>query len=105
MSYRVVAPLVLAKDPEGKTHHCYQNAVIQWLSDEQATHFLESGLVEEVDGDPTPDGEKPAKNATKPVLVAWVVDHVAKDDGSDYTTEEVDQLKVPEIRAIIDSVE
>lgn len=51
MSYRVIAPLVIAKDQDGRPHHVYEGGVIQWLSDEQAEHFLGTGLVEEIDGD------------------------------------------------------
>lgn len=50
VTYVVTAPLVLALDEEGRTHHCYEGATISWLSDEQARHFIESGLVQEVGG-------------------------------------------------------
>lgn len=69
MSYLVTAPLVLAKDQEGHTHHRYQDAVIDWLSDEQASHLLAEGMVEKVDGGDGP----PAKTAPKPEWVAFAV--------------------------------
>lgn len=82
MSYRVTAPLVLAKDQSGLIHHVYQGAVIPWLSDEQEKHFLDSGLVEKVGAKEGPvlaelvtdepvaeDGDKPLRTASK---AAWV---------------------------------
>lgn len=112
MPYLVTSPLVLVKVPDQvgdgyRVDYHYRGDVVPWLSDEQAEHFLSEGLVVELsDDDPAAeDGAKPPKNATKPVLAAWVVAHVAKDDGSDYTAEELDAMKVREIRAIIDSVE
>jgi hypothetical protein len=53
MSYRVTAPLVLARDKERKVHERYQDAGIDWLDEDQKRHFLESGLVEKV-GSPAP---------------------------------------------------
>lgn len=117
MTYRVTAPLVLAVDEGGHTHHVYEGGVIEWLSDEQAEHFLSEGLavklgdaapVELVDpdtvdsGDP---GDKPAANAKKAELVEWLVDNALKEDGSDYTADELGSLKVAELRALVDSVE
>lgn len=113
MTYRVTAPLVLAQDKEGKVHERYEGAVIDWLSPDQKRHFLEAKLVEEFgataaepESEPAPsDGGKPAKNATKPVLIAWIVANVAKDEGVDYTSEELEEWKVPELRDLVDSVE
>ena len=48
MTYRVTAPLVLAVDKEGRVHHRYHGAVIDWLSADQKEHFLDSGLVEDL---------------------------------------------------------
>jgi hypothetical protein len=108
MAFTVTAPLVLAKDQGGQTHHVYQGGVIHYLSDEQREHFLAEHLVEETDeADDAPDDgdDKPSKAAKKDELVAWVAERVAKDDGSDYTVEELEAMKVPELRAIVDSVE
>ncbi|APE17764.1 hypothetical protein BOH72_23380 [Mycobacterium sp. WY10] len=54
VAYRVIAPLVLAKDQQGRVHHYYSaesragDSIIPWLSDEQAEHFLNEGLVEKI---------------------------------------------------------
>lgn len=48
MSYVVDAPLVLARDQEGKVHHCYKGAVIPWLPADLAAHLLELGMVRKV---------------------------------------------------------
>lgn len=71
--YRVVAPLVIAKDQTGRLHHCYRGAWIPWLDDVQRGHFLRHGLVEELgspDAAPALDPmdalvEKPKKVAPK----------------------------------------
>jgi hypothetical protein len=46
MSYRVIAPLVVAKDQSGFNRHRYHGAIIPWLSEAQAAHFLRLRLVE-----------------------------------------------------------
>lgn len=71
--YRVLAPLVVAADPEGRNHHYRDGAVIRWLNDRQRAHFLRRGLVQEVgetqpastDADTAPESpaSKPAKTA------------------------------------------
>lgn len=74
MSYKVTSALVVAKDQVGKLHHCYHGAVIQWLSDEQAAHFLRHGLVVRTDaasapadpGAPEGDPEDPGADADGP---------------------------------------
>jgi hypothetical protein len=80
MSYRVIAPLVVAKDQSGFNRHRYHGAIIPWLSEAQAKHFLSHKLVAKVD-EPAPApapvvaehpvgvGGKPAKVASKE---AWV---------------------------------
>ena len=77
MTYKVVAPLVLAKDPEGRVHYVYEGGEFSWLSDEQAEHFLSEGLVVEVDDEPAaPHGEaegKPLRAANKAEWVAYAV--------------------------------
>jgi len=111
MSYQVTTPLVLARDKEGKVHERYQGAVIDWLDDDQKRHFLESGLVEEVgntpadDDEPPAGGEKPAAAATNKVLIAWLVENVAKEDGTDYTEAELKPLNKAQLRELVDSVE
>lgn len=90
MGYTVTAPLVLAIDEGGHTHHVYQGGFIEWLSDDQAAHFLNEGLVEEVGGGGSDDGP-PAKTAPKADWVAWAVAKSAETD-EPLTTEEADQL-------------
>lgn len=92
MSYQVTCPLVLAHDTEGRVHERYQDAIIGWLSDVQAEHFLSLGLVVRV-GDPgsaVVDGAgdpgavskvaKPAKTATDE---KWVEFGVAQGHNRD----------------------
>lgn len=52
--YRVLCPLVIAKDQTGKLHHAYRGSMLAWLNDEQRTHFLNKGLIEELDSDDAP---------------------------------------------------
>jgi hypothetical protein len=106
VSYTVVVPLVIWKDQDGRPHHVYEGGRIQWLSDEQARHFLDTGLVV-ADGETSPDGEddKPTAGAKKADLVDWLVANAAKEDGSDYTADELESLKVAELRDLVDSVE
>ncbi|PIJ36740.1 hypothetical protein BMW24_003495 [Mycobacterium heckeshornense] len=78
--YRVIAPLVVAKDQTGRNHHVYAGGWLPWLSDEQRAHFIAHGLVEELDTpataeslgseQPQPDAlKRPARVASKE---AWV---------------------------------
>lgn len=110
----MTAACVVAKDRDGRNHHHYEGDVITWLSEEQAEHFLASDLVEETDagvGGSDPDGEpvegaKPPADATNKELIDWIVANVAKEDGSDYTADELGPpLKKADLRAIVDSVE
>lgn len=111
MTYQVVAPLVLAKDQSGHTHHIYRGGLVPWLSKEQAEHFLGENLVVKVGAkadEPeqvADDAGKPGEDAHKPELVEWVYNNVAKEDGSDYTKTELNKLSPDELRAIVDSVE
>lgn len=76
MSYVVVAPLVLAQDQEGRVHHRYAGEVIDWLPAALASHLVGLGMVRELGGqasDLTEGGDKPAKVATKAVLVDWLL--------------------------------
>lgn len=107
MTFRVTAPLVLALDQGGRTHHYYEGAVIGWLSAEQKAHFLEAGLVVDL-GASEPhhaeaDGE-PHATATKAELIAWLVENAVKPDGGDYTAGALQPLNKDELRALIDAV-
>ena len=81
MSYRVIAPLVLARDKGDQVHHVYQGGIIEWLSDEQAKHLLEAKMVEEIGGTPADDADPaaavdnppPAKAAPKADWVDYAV--------------------------------
>ncbi|GAB5013903.1 hypothetical protein MAHJHV65_09950 [Mycobacterium avium subsp. hominissuis] len=80
MAYRVTAPLVVAKDREGRNHHCYAGAIIHWLGPEQRDRWLRLGLVEEI-GDtppaaaaadsPAAGGAGPAKPAKTAPVEKW----------------------------------
>lgn len=105
MSYVVTGPLVLARDKEGKTHHCYEGAVISWLSDEQAAHLLDTGLVRELVGDSGDDGGKPARTAVKADLVSWLVDNAVDEDGNDYDADELEKLNKDQLWERLDAVE
>lgn len=92
MSYKVTAPLVLAKDKQGHTHHRYEGAVIDWLSDEQEKHLLSEGMVEKADG-PSDDG-CPAKTAPKADWVDYAVSQGFDQDEVEAMTKQelVDQF-------------
>lgn len=117
MAYRVVAPLVLARDHNGSTHHCYAGAHIEWLPEDQKHLFLELGLVEKIGAEPAPvadppvdagdsDGSgKPHAAATKAELIAWLVEHAVRPDGSDYTAGSLQPQNKDELWALIDAVD
>jgi hypothetical protein len=44
--YRVLAPMVYGTSWDGYQRQCYGGEGLDWLSDEQAAHFLRLGLVE-----------------------------------------------------------
>lgn len=77
MPYKVIAPCVIAQDENGFSHHYYgpggndPGATIHWLSDEQAEHFLNEGLVEKVGS--TSDDGPPAKTAPKGDWVDYAI--------------------------------
>jgi cytochrome c oxidase cbb3-type subunit 2 len=49
IGYRVLAPLVLAKDEKGLVHHKYEGSVINWLSEDQASQWVSGGLVQPIE--------------------------------------------------------
>lgn len=111
MSYIVEAPLVLAKDKEGKVHERYEGAVIDWLSPEQAAHLVDTGLVKEVgsapaaDDEPSAEGGKPAQDATKADLIAWLVENAVDEDGGDYTESKLQPHNKAQLWDLINAVE
>lgn len=46
--YRVTAALVVVKDRTGRLRHCYRGELLDYLNDEQRTHFLRHKLVEPI---------------------------------------------------------
>lgn len=104
MSYRVTAPLVLAKDREGKTHHVYENGLIEWLSPEQASHLLSMGMVEKVGGAPAPvdpdddlddEPDKPKQAAPKAAWEEYAVERAP--EGQRISQEEAESLTKKEL--------
>lgn len=105
MTWKVVAPLVLAAGPDGQVSHVYAGGVIDWLSDAQRDHFLAEGLVVAVSAAAGADGDKPHAAATKAELIAWLVDNAVKPDGGDYTAGALQPLNKDELRDLIDAVD
>ena len=100
MSYLVTAPCVVARDQDGRLHHVYEGGVIQWLSPEQAKHFLDSELVEETSkgvggSEPVDEAEDgpPAKTAPKGDWVDFAV-------ASGYDRDEVEAMNKADIQAL-----
>ncbi len=102
MTYKVVAPVVLAVDFNGQTHHVYAGGVIDWLSDEQKAFFLADGLVVTDEDAPAADGDGPHAAATKAELIAWLVDHAVRPDGSHYTAGSLQPMNKHDLGALID---
>lgn len=48
-AYRVSAPLVLVRDEEGRTHHCYEGSVVDVVDAAHAHYLLGSGMVRSVE--------------------------------------------------------
>lgn len=102
MSYLVISPCVIAKDQEGKVHHRYEGDVISWLSDDQAQHFISSGLVEKTDkgvgggevvDESADDAGKPKHVAPKAEWVDYAVTQGAdRDEAEDMTKAELIEL-------------
>lgn len=92
MTYRVTAPLVLARDKEGKVHHVYQNGVINWLPEDQKAHFLDVGLVEKVSGSPAVEDDDdsgdgvPLRAAPKAEWVDYAISKGADSEEAEAST-------------------
>lgn len=74
MPYRVIAPLVIIKDREGRARHHYRDVpasagiggpVIPWLSNEQAAHLLRLGLIETIEEQPVDHPGDPLQDCLK----------------------------------------
>lgn len=111
MPYLVTSPLVLVKVPDQvgdgyRVDYHYRGDVVPWLSDEQAEHFLSEGLVREVGDSDDGEAQRPAKTATKPVLIRWLVNNAVDGDGNDYDADVLDkEYDKPGLWGLIDSVE
>jgi hypothetical protein len=81
-AYRVSAPLVLVRDEEGRTHHCYEGSVVDVVDAAHAHYLLGSGMVRSVEA-PEPHAvdartavSDPDERAARPPHVAakalWV---------------------------------
>lgn len=111
MTWKVTAPLVLARTESGQTQHVYAGGVIDWLSDEQKAYFLAEGLVTAVAATATAaasatgdgDGERPHAAATKAELVEWLVDNAEHGDGSPYTEAELRPHTKDQLWELIDA--
>jgi hypothetical protein len=88
MSYLVTAPLVLARDKEGKVHERYQDAVIDWLDDDQKQHLVETGLVDDLGETAAPGDGPPAQTALKADWVAFAVSQGADPEGAEGSTKQ-----------------
>jgi hypothetical protein len=49
--WRVLGALVIAKGKDGRGQYCYAGDTLDWLSDEQAKHFLRLKVVEPIDAE------------------------------------------------------
>lgn len=59
MAYRVVAPLVITKNPDGSDRYLYQGAVLpDFVGDDEVKRLVDEKFVEK-------DGDEPAKSAAK----------------------------------------
>lgn len=112
--YVLLASVFFQRQQDGSRKRFLRGDTITGLSDEQVTRLVKAraiaapGDVELEPAEPVhidgTDTSKPGEGANKPVLVGWIFENVAKEDGSDYTKTELNKLKVGELRAIIDSV-
>ena len=93
-SLRVIAPLVLVRDEQGRVHHCYENTVIDAVDADHAAYLLAQGMVVAADdtrpnpvvadrveperaevggGDPAVDHPRPPHVAAKERWVGYAV--------------------------------
>jgi hypothetical protein len=84
-AYRVSAPLVLVRDEEGRTHHCYEGSVVDVVDTAHAHYLLGSGMVRSVEApehavdthttvsDPDERGARPPHVAAKALWIDYAV--------------------------------
>ncbi|AON97301.1 head-tail connector protein [Gordonia phage Hedwig] len=70
MSYRVIAPLVVAPDDDGQLHYHYEGAEIESIADDAAKRLVADGLLEKAKAAPRSSAAKsstkaPAKKSTE----------------------------------------
>lgn len=100
-AYRVIAPLVLVRDEQGRIHHRYYGALVDSIDADHATYLLNNGMVVatalttrveaqvEVDsGDPEIDLHRPAHVAPKARWVDYAVAHGFGRDEAEAMTKE-----------------
>lgn len=107
MQLRVLAPLVLARDEKGRTHHLYEGAVVDFIDASHAAYLLKNGMVaasgsgqpspvvagDEVvaavsDGDPDADLPRPPHIAAKARWVDYAVSQGFSRDEAESMTKE-----------------
>lgn len=87
MSYKVTAPLVIARDSTGRHHHLYTDAPLPADVDpDQLEQLVDAKMVAEVE-DPS-DDEKPAKSAPKGDWEAYARSQGATDEDLDGKTKD-----------------
>lgn len=60
MSYKVIAPLVIARDGNGSAHHLYRGQVVpDHIIDDEVKRLADGGFLEELKAD---SGAKPASS-------------------------------------------
>ncbi len=101
MTYQVVGPLVIAKDRDRRPYHVYQGGIIQWLSDEQAKHFLDTGLVVKLgDSEPAAEAPEPVDEDSPPAKSAAKSEWVDYAVAQGYDRDEVEPMSKADIQAL-----
>lgn len=98
MSYLVTAACVVAKDRDGRLHHHYEGDVISWLSDEQAAHFLDNGLVESTSKGVGGSDPEPEESDGPPAKTAPKADWVDYAESKGYDRAEVEEMTKADIQ-------
>lgn len=70
--YQVVAPLVVAVGPDGKTNHRYTGELVEFADPATAAYLVAQGMVAEIDI-AAPASDAPAFVAPKAQWVAYAV--------------------------------
>lgn len=86
MRYRVLAPLVLVLDGEGRRVHAYRGAVVELVDEDQRAHLLGSGMV-------------------VPITEAAVIEIATERQRQDEVAEAAETERVRELAATLDAFE